>query len=64
VRGTHGHTAPPPASGSAGHGDSGRVDRRVPEAGRAIRRGGSAEAWCARYAPAFRRQFGWMPANP
>jgi hypothetical protein len=25
-----------------------------------IRRGGSAEAWCSRYAAAFRRRFGWM----
>lgn len=25
-----------------------------------IRRGGSADAWCVRYAPAFRRRFGWM----
>jgi hypothetical protein len=29
-----------------------------------IRRGGSAEAWCARYAVAFRRRFGWMLAGP
>lgn len=28
-----------------------------------IRRGGSADAWCARYAPAFRRRFGWMLAE-
>ena len=25
-----------------------------------VRRGGSAESWVARYAPAFRRRFGWM----
>ena len=25
-----------------------------------IRRGGSAEAWCAHYAPRFRERFGWM----
>jgi hypothetical protein len=25
-----------------------------------IRRGGSAEGWCDRYADAFRRRFGWM----
>ena len=25
-----------------------------------IRRGGSPAAWCTRYAPAFRRRFGWM----
>ena len=25
-----------------------------------IRRGGTAEAWCDRYAAAFRRRFGWM----
>jgi hypothetical protein len=29
-----------------------------------IRRGGSAEAWCERYAPAFRRRFGWMLEEP
>ena len=27
---------------------------------RFIRRGGSAETWCARHAVAFRRRFGWM----
>ena len=25
-----------------------------------LRRGGSVDTWCARYAPAFRRRFGWM----
>ena len=25
-----------------------------------LRRGGSVETWCARYAGAFRRRFGWM----
>lgn len=25
-----------------------------------LRRGGSVDAWCARYAAAFRRRFGWM----
>jgi hypothetical protein len=29
-----------------------------------IRRGGSAEAWCVRYAAAFRERFGWMLAEP
>ena len=28
-----------------------------------IRRGGTPDAWCARYAPAFRRRFGWMLAE-
>jgi hypothetical protein len=28
-----------------------------------LRRGGSVEVWCARYAPAFRRRFGWMLAD-
>jgi hypothetical protein len=28
-----------------------------------IRRGGSPDAWCTRYAPAFRRRFGWMLAE-
>lgn len=25
-----------------------------------VARGGSAESWCARLAPAFRRRYGWM----
>ena len=25
-----------------------------------IRRGGTPDGWCARYAQAFRRRFGWM----
>ena len=29
-----------------------------------IRRGGSAEGWCARYAPAFPRRFGSMLTGP
>ena len=28
-----------------------------------LRRGGSVETWCARYAGAFRRRFGWMLAE-
>jgi hypothetical protein len=28
-----------------------------------LRRGGSVDSWCARYAPAFRRRFGWMLAG-
>jgi hypothetical protein len=28
-----------------------------------LRRGGSEEAWCVRYAAAFRRRFGWMLAD-
>ncbi len=28
-----------------------------------IRRGGTEDSWCTRYAPAFRRRFGWMLAE-